>query len=202
MFESATARNYYAAKRAEESGKTLDEMVESQEFDVGDDLRDLRKEFEDSSQMLKDIFKALEDSSQVDPNTGKAGISDVDALKDQVYQMYLMTLPERDIRRKFTHRQGKTGFSADVIRNFIVSQHTAANQLSRLAYSDKLRLAIGSAYAELAGNPDRLKLSAFVDEIAMRAAAEMSPAAPGEFNWDSVASVANQAVFLLHADFA
>jgi hypothetical protein len=71
MFESATARNYYAAKRAEESGKTLDEMVESQEFDVGDDLRDLRKEFEDSSQMLKDIFKALEDSSQVDPNTGK-----------------------------------------------------------------------------------------------------------------------------------
>jgi glutaredoxin 2 len=58
MFESATARNYYAAKRAEESGKTLDEMVESQEFDVGDDLRDLRKEFEDSSQMLKDIFKS------------------------------------------------------------------------------------------------------------------------------------------------
>jgi hypothetical protein len=195
MFESATARNYYAEKRAEESGKTLDEMVESQDFDVGDDLRDLRQEFEDSSQMLKDIFKALEDSSQVDPNTGKAGISDVDALKDQVYQMYLMTLPERDIRRRFTHRQGKTGFSADVIRNFIVSQHTAANQLSRLAYSDKLRLAIGSAYAELAGNPDRLKLSAFVDEIAMRAAAEMSPAAPGEFNWDSVASVANQAVF-------
>jgi hypothetical protein len=80
------------------------------EFDVGDDLRDLRKEFEDSSQMLKDIFKALEDSSQVDPNTGKAGISDVDALKDQVYQMYLMTLPERDIRRKFTHRQGKNWF--------------------------------------------------------------------------------------------
>jgi hypothetical protein len=195
MFESATARNYYAEKRAEESGKTLDEMKESQEFDVGDDLRDLRKEFEDSSQMLKDIFKALEDSSQVDPNTGKTGISDVDALKDQVYQMYLMTLPERDIRRKFTHRQGKTGFSADVIRNFIVSQHTAANQLSRLSYSDKLRLAIGSAYAELAGNPDKLKLSAFVDEIAMRAAAEMSPPAPGEFNWDSVASVANQAVF-------
>jgi hypothetical protein len=195
MFESATARNYYAEKRAEESGKTLDEMVESQDFDVGDDLRDLRQEFEDSSQMLKDIFKALEDSSQVDPNTGKAGISDVDALKDQVYQMYLMTLPERDIRRRFTHRQGKTGFSADVIRNFIVSQHTAANQLSRLAYSDKLRLAIGSSYAELAGNPDRLKLSAFVDEIAMRAAAEMNPPAPGEFNWDSVASVANQAVF-------
>ena len=195
MFESATARNNYAEIRAEEAGKTLDEMVASQDFDVGDDLRDLRQEFEDSSQMLKDIFKALEDSAKVDPTTGKAGISDVDALKDQVYQMYLMTLPERDIRRRFTHRQGKTGFSADVIRNFIVSQHTAANQLSRLAYSDKLRLAVGSAYAELAGNPDRLRLAAVVDEIAIRAAAEMNPPAPGEFNWDALAGIANQAVF-------
>ena len=195
MFESAAARNNYARKRAEESGKTLDEMVENQDYDVGDDLRQIRNEVVESSQMLKDIFKALEDSAKVDPATGKAAITDVDAIKDQVYQMYLMTLPDRDIRRKFTHRQGKTGFSADVLRNFIVSQHTAANQLARLAYSDKIRLGIGSAYAELVGNPDKLKLSAFVDEIAMRAGAEMTPAVPNEFNWDQVASIGNQAVF-------
>ena len=195
MFETATARNNYARKRAEESGKTLDDMIENQDYDVGDDLREMRNDIVESSQMLKDIFKALEDSAKMDPTTGKAGISDVDAIKDQVYQMYLMTLPDRDIRRKFTHRQGKTGFSADVLRNFIVSQHTAANQLARLAYSDKIRLGIGSAYAELAGNPDKLKLGAFVDEIATRASAEMTPAVPGEFNWDQMASIGNQVVF-------
>lgn len=195
MFETATARNNFARKRAEESGKTLEEMIESQDYDVGDDLRDMRNDIVESSQMLKDIFKALEDSANVDPVTGKAAITDVDAIKDQVYQMYLMTLPDRDIRRKFTHRQGKTGFSADVLRNFIVSQHTAANQLARLAYADQIRLGIGSAYAELAGNPDKLKLSAFVDEIAMRASAEMTPQVPGEFNWDQMASIGNQAVF-------
>ncbi len=195
MFETATARNNYARKRAEESGKTLDDMIENQDYDVGDDLREMRNDIVESSQMLKDIFKALEDSAKMDPTTGKAGISDVDAIKDQVYQMYLMTLPDRDIRRKFTHRQGKTGFSADVLRNFIVSQHTAANQLARLAYSDKIRLGIGSAYAELAGNPDKLKLGAFVDEIATRASAEMTPAVPGEFNWDQMASLGNQVVF-------
>ena len=195
MFETATARNNYARQRAEESGKTLEEMIENQDYDVGDDLREMRNDIVESSQMLKDIFKALEDSATVDPNTGKAGITDVDAIKDQVYQMYLMTLPDRDIRRKFTHRQGKTGFSADVLRNFIVSQHTAANQLARLAYADQIRLGIGSAYAELAGNPDKLKLSAFVDEIAMRASAEMTPAVPSEFNWDKMASIGNQVVF-------
>lgn len=195
MFETATARNNFARKRAEESGKTLEEMIESQDYDVGDDLRDMRNDIVESSQMLKDIFKALEDSANVDPVTGKAAITDVDAIKDQVYQMYLMTLPDRDIRRKFTHRQGKTGFSADVLRNFIVSQHTAANQLARLAYADQIRLGIGSAYAELAGNPDKLKLSAFVDEIAMRASAEMTPQVPSEFNWDQMASIGNQVVF-------
>lgn len=195
MFESASARNNYARKRAEETGKTYDEMIDSGDYDVGDDLRAIRDDIAESSQMLKDIFSALEKNSAVDPATGRAAITDVDAIKDQVYQMYLMTLPDRDIRRKFTHRQGKTGFSADVLRNFIVSQHTAANQLSRLAYADKIRLGLGSAYAELAGNPDKLKLSAFVDEIAMRASAEMTPQVPEGFNWDKMASVGNQVVF-------
>jgi hypothetical protein len=195
MFESATARNNYARQRAEEAGKTYEDVLTDQSFEVGDDLNQIRDEVMESSQMLKDIFKALEDGSVVDPTTGKSGITDIDAVKDQVYQMYLMTLPDRDIRRKFTHRQGKTGFSADVLRNFITSQHTAANQLSRLAYADEIRMAIGSSYAELAGNPDALKLRAFVDEIAMRATAEMTPQVPGEFNWDALANIGNQAVF-------
>jgi hypothetical protein len=195
MFESATARNNYARKRAEEAGKDYEDVLADQSFEVGDDLSTIRNEVVESSQMLKDIFKALEDGAVVNPLTGKAGISDVDAIKDQVYQMYLMTLPDKDIRKKFTHRQGKTGFSADVLRNFIVSQHTAANQLARLAYADEIRLNIGASYAELAGNPDMLKLSAFVDEIAIRATAEMTPAVPGEFNWDALANIGNQAVF-------
>ena len=195
MFESAAARNNYASKRAEESGKTLDEMVESLDYEVGDELNTMRNDIAESSQMLKDIFKSIEASAQVDPATGKAAITDVDAIKDQVYQMYLMTLPDRDIRKKFTHRQGKTGFSADVLRNFITSQHTAANQLARLAYADEIRLGIGASYAELAGNPDKLKLAAFVDEVATRATAEMTPQVPGEFNWDQLASIGNQAVF-------
>lgn len=190
MFESASARNNAVASRVEELQKagdkrSLEKMIEDGDIDVGDDLRQMRTQVVESSQMLKGIFEMLD----------KNKLTDLEAVKDQIYQMYLMTLPEKDIRRKFTHRQGKTGFSADVIRNFIVSQHTAANQLSRLEYADKIRTAIGSAYAELAGNPDKLKLNAFVDEIATRAAAEMTPHTTDGFDWDKLASLGNQVVF-------
>jgi hypothetical protein len=190
MFQSAAARNNAVDKRVEELKKagdkrTKEKMVEDLTLDFGDNLRQMRAEVVESSQMLKGIFEMLD--------TNK--LTDIEALKDQVYQMYLMTLPEKDMRRRFTHRQGKTGFSADVLRNFITSQHTAANQLSRLAYSDKIRNALGSAYAELAGNPDKLRLNAFIDEIALRVGAELMPQVAGEFNLDALASGGNQVVF-------
>ena len=190
MFETATARNHATRKRVEEMQKagdkrTFDEIVEAEDIDFGDDLREMRAEIVESSQMLKSIFQMLDSNK----------LTDVEAMKDQVYQMYLMTLPEKDIRKRFTHRQGKTGFSADVIRNFIVSQHTAANQLARLKYSDQIRNYIGASYAELAGNPDKLKLSAFVDEVAARAGNEITPPVAGQFDFDKLASVGNQIVF-------
>jgi hypothetical protein len=190
MFESALARNNFVDTRVEKLQKdgnkhTKNEMIAALEIDLGDNLREMRAEVVKSSQMLKDIFEILD--------TNK--LADIEALKDQVYQIYLMTLPEKDMRTRFTHRQGKTGFGSDALRNFITSQHTAANQLSRLAYSDKIRNALGSAYAELKGNPDKLRLNAFIDEIALRAGAELMPQVAGEFNIDAVASLGNQVVF-------
>jgi len=112
--------------------RTLEELQKDGEIDAGDDIRKLREKdlnATDSSKMLKDLFSMLD----------KNKLTDIDSIKDNIYQMYLMTLPEPDIRRKFTHRQGKTGFSNDVLRNFIVTHHTAANQLARLKYADKVR---------------------------------------------------------------
>ena len=190
MFESAAARNNFVDIRVEELQKagnkgTKDEMIAASEIDFGDNLRQMRAETVASSQMLKGIFEILD----------KNKLTDIEALKDQVYQMYLMTLPEQDMRTRFTHRQGKKGFGSDALRNFITSQHTAANQLSRLAYSDKIRNALGSAYAELKGNPDKLRLNAFIDEIALRVGAELMPQVAGEFNLDALASGGNQVVF-------
>ena len=191
MFESATARNnavdkYIAELNSKGDSRTKEGMVEDLTLDFGDNLLQMRDGVVEASQMLKGIFELLDINEP----------SDIEAIKDGIYQMYLRTLPEKDIRRRFTHRQGKTGFSADVLRNFITSQNTASNQLSRLKYSDKIRNALGSAYDELKGNPDKLRLNAFVDEIALRVGAELMPQVTEEFNLDALASLGNQAVFL------
>jgi len=190
MFESATARNNFVDKRVAElqaagDKRTKNVMIEDMDIDMGDDVKGLRNKTAESSQMLKDIFEMLE----------KGGIKDIESVKDQVYQMYLMTLPDKDMRKKYVHRQGKAGFSADVIRNFVTSQHTAANQLARLAYADDIRSGIGSAYAELARNPDKLKLSAFVDEVALRAGSEITPPSIEGIDFNKYASLGNSFVF-------
>jgi len=199
MFESEVKRNEYARRRAEEmarAGETrsYEQLITEEALSIGSNLGTMRKEIVDSSAMLKNIFSALESGSQVDPNTGRVMLTEVESIKDQVYQMYLMTLPERDMRRRFTHRQGRTGFTADAIRTFVTSQHTAANQLARLAYSDEIRAAIGSSYAELAGNPNAPKLAPFVNELAARAISQIQPPATGMA--DAFGRVGNQAAFL------
>lgn len=191
MFESAAARNNAVEIRLEELAKagdtrTREEMLGQGYLDEGDNPNELRKSIVDASDMLKNLFAMLDQNKT----------ADIETIKDNIYQMYLMTLPERDIRRKFTHRKGRTGFSSDAIRNFVSSQHTSANQLTRLAYSDKVRNALGQAYAELAGNPDKLRLTRFVDEIAARAVSELTPTPANEFGFDKAARATNQAVFL------
>jgi hypothetical protein len=193
MFENAIARNAAVAARVAELNKatgtnrSLDEMIADGDIDVGDDIRKLREKHVESSDMLKEIFEMLDSNK----------MTDIDAVKDNIYQMYLMTLPDKDIRRKFVHRQGKTGFSADVIRNFITSQHTAANQLARLSYADKIRNGIAAAYAEIAQNPDKLKLAVLIREISARALDEITPSIPDDDNidWNKVAATGNKFVF-------
>jgi hypothetical protein len=193
MFESATARNAAVEARVAELNKangtnrSLNDMIADGDIDVGDDIRKLREKHVESSDMLKEIFAML------DSNKAAA---DMDSIKDNIYQMYLMTLPDKDIRRKFVHRQGKTGFSADAIRNFITSQHTAANQLARLSYADKIRNGIAAAYAEIAQNPDKLKLSVLIREVSARALDEITPSIPDEgIDWNKVAATGNKFVF-------
>jgi len=191
MFEGEVARNNAIEARVAELNKagdkrTRDQMIADGDIDIGNDIRKLREKHIESSDMLKEIFAMLDQNK----------MSDIDAVKDNIYQMYLMTLPDKDIRRKFVHRQGKTGFSADAIRNFIVSQHTAANQLARLKYSDKIRNGIAAAYAEIQQNPDKLKLATIIREVSNRAINEITPTVPEEgLDWDQVASIGNKFVF-------
>ena len=184
MFDNGTAQRAAIAKQkaALKAKGDVDTVIE-----FGDDVTKFRKEIEGASEMLKSIYKLIDEG----------GLADKETLKDQAWQMYLMTLPEADIRSRFMHRKGTEGFSSDALRAFVSHQHTAINQLSRLEYASEIRTALSAAYDALKGNPDKEQATVLLDEIGKRIETQLNPArtAPGQIDWDKLATVGNKVVF-------
>jgi hypothetical protein len=188
MFENAFDRNMFLRKRIrqmQEAGSTesLREMQESGAIDLGNDLSDARKKDLDASGMLKEIFNSIEEGMKqgqtVVDDYGNTVSSmsrlDADKLMDEIYQMYLQTLPDRNFRRQYMHRQGTTGFSGDIARNFAVTGTNMANQLARIKYGPRIMSELERANDALVGNTDKARLGEFVTEMRMRAEQQVRP---------------------------
>jgi hypothetical protein len=180
MFESASEQDAFI--------RQLRRAGESREIDFSkgkDTLRlGIRNQTADASAALKGILDLIDGG----------GVSDVDLLKDHIFQMYLTALPEADMRRRFIHRQFKTGFSTDTLRTFASTAIASANQLGRLAYNYKFNNLIDQSYAETAGNPSKRRLDTITNEMRMRVEDIMSPEAEGF--WQQAANFGAKATFL------
>jgi hypothetical protein len=203
MFESQYDRDAFAQSRAKQLGGVLDDLVERGEVDIGNNLSDARKRDLEPSGMLKKMFEAIEAGAigkMVDDgfgnlvSTGMAEV-DVESLKDEIYQMYLQTLPDRNFRRQFMHRQGTTGFTGDIARNFAVTGTNMANQLARIKYGPKIMGQIDRANDSLKGNPDKVKLGEFVAEMRMRAEEQVRPNPENGFGF-AISNLLNQSAYL------
>ncbi|MSX43548.1 MAG: PLxRFG domain-containing protein, partial [Actinobacteria bacterium] len=181
-FESAADRNTFQRQEATRLGK---DPEDASVFSTGSDLTSLRKDFADASVMLKEMFSAIDKATTSSTISSAADVdafkADVDAfkegLKDQLYQVYLLTLPERSLRKQFLNAKNITGFSADIFRNFKTSATKLANQASKLRYATEIQNEVIAARESLAGRPpsEVEKLSLFVNEIAWRANEELNP---------------------------
>ena len=170
LFENGTDRNLYKIKRARELNVDRNDTTM---FDAGDDISALRKTTVNDSAMLKEMFAAI------DEGTTKG--LDKEQLKDQLYQVYLMTLPEKSFRKQFLHADNVTGFSADIFHNFKVSAMRLSTQAARLKYIDDISSAVQRGRDTLSGNPDKPKLELFVNELGARAQDEISPPEPSKW---------------------
>jgi hypothetical protein len=168
LFESGTERNTFLKRRARELG--IDPSVESDTFDAGDNLTALRSKYSPESKMLADMFETI------DNEMDKPGV-DKDALKDALYQTYLMTLPEESYRKQFLHSENVTGFSSDVFRNFTTSANRIASQSAKLTYGDQISAEVQRARDTLKGMPvlKKAKLELFVNEMGVRVEEELNP---------------------------
>jgi len=180
LFESLGEQQDFVRKiKAEGETRAID-------FSQGKDtLRNgLRSKAADASVALRNILDKIEGDN----------VTDVDVLKDNIFQMYLMALPEADMRRRFIHREFKTGFSTDALRTFASTAVASASQLGRLAYNYRLKNLIEASYAETAGNPSKPRLDTMTREIEMRVEGIMSPDINGWF--DRFVSVNAKGTFL------
>ncbi|EGR1369700.1 hypothetical protein BC490_03405 [Vibrio parahaemolyticus] len=77
-----------------------------------------------SASFVSDIIKAI--------SGAQANDKVKDQLTDEIYQMYLQTMPDRSIRKSFIHRKGVAGYSEDAARVLADQGVRQANQQARL----------------------------------------------------------------------
>jgi len=168
FFDTKKERKKAIAERAEQLGAN---PKDGNIFTVSDEShRDSRNIAAKESRMLTEMFRIIDDA------TAKPGVNKED-LKDQLYQVYLSTLPEASYRKQFIHAENVTGFSKDIFRNFQVATTRIANQATKIRYGQEVENEIQAANDTTAGMPPDMQeeLKGFVNEIAIRAREEFDP---------------------------
>ena len=184
-FESAFARNAFMRKRAKELGVDLE--TDTEVFDKGNSLEEYQNNMVESSLMLSKLFATI-DKAVMSGNYDTSKYATADEalaamkkdLKDRLYQTYLMTLPERSLRRQFIHAEKVTGFSGDVLRNFRTSSTQYAVQIPKLQLGSDVNNTISAAYDAMDGMPvdERARARTYVDEIVRRTRDAINPEEP------------------------
>ena len=193
MFESPGQRDLFLERRVKELNlrgdkRTLAEMMKDEDIRAGNDVETLRKDAANESANLKEAFAIIDGMKNSSP-TEKSRI------KDELFQMHLLTLPEASFRNQFIHRKGVAGFSGDALRNFNEAGTRIVNQLSRVKYGPKINLAMSAANDSLQGNPDQAKLGMITREIELRLEDELAPDFKDDA-LDKAARTANKAAFI------
>lgn len=182
MFESMEERDneamYIAQQRYPNLSpeKALKKFKDKSDVTMGNNIATLREQSlkrgpdgVDPSSLLREIFDAIDNTQDADANLKET-------IKDDIYQLYLQTMPEQSFRKQFIARKDRAGFRLDLVQNTAQTASRMANQLPRLKYASMLRNSIAQARASIEGRED---LEPFVDEMEARVRSELSPPPQG-----------------------
>ncbi|EMB2642334.1 PLxRFG domain-containing protein [Vibrio cholerae] len=91
-----------------------------------------------------------------------------ESLSDEIYQMYLRTLPARSMRRNFIHRKGVAGFSQDAVRALADQGFRQSRQQARLGHMDILDNHLDSIQKYVHELPNNVEADRVVEELNKR----------------------------------
>ena len=178
-FESMAERNRFEALRAKELGLQRGTEEYDAVFERINGLENLRDNMSEESFLLGKLFEAVDGIKQPGEEGAKGDTATFKKnLKDKLYQTYLMTLPERSLRKQFIHAELVTGQSADALRVFKVAAAQYASQLPKVTYGNKIQTQIEAAYDTIKGGDpaEREKLTSMLNTIVSRTRGAMDPA--------------------------
>lgn len=116
-------------------------------FDTKSERIAWRESMEEAGFTVKDGKKIKDDMKQLqvlDPalvarlQKLTSGLDESDAIADEIYQMYLRSLPEMSMRKHFIHRKGRIGFSENILRSYAGQTFHGATQIARMEQQPKL----------------------------------------------------------------
>lgn len=91
-----------------------------------------------------------------------------ESLSDEIYQMYLRTLPARSMCRNFIHRKGVAGFSQDAVRALADQGFRQSRQQARLDHMDILDNHLDSIQKYVHELPNNVEADRVVEELNKR----------------------------------
>lgn len=188
MFESAYERN----KVYEELRKTVDpDMLKR--GNSRKNIESLLTNSATASKLLKEFMATIDATISGDANAPVA-----ETLKDNFMQMYLLSLPEANIRKQFVERRYVTGFSMDGLRDFHLTQLRAINHLGRLKFSSDLRNRIDEARALAKGIPGGIHIEPYIESLQAQVDNTLRPPSQDWFTSviDRMTSFGNKFAFL------
>lgn len=164
QFESSIDRNMFAAKRKKE-------LNGSKEMDMGNNVRKMVESNIQDFEFLKDLKKMIRATEGTTKDKYQQN------LEESLEQLYLMTLPDRSVRKMFLNRQGIQGMNSDMLRAFTSSAFHMAYQHSRFKHSGKLYSLIDAARAYMDGQDakDKNILRDYINELEKRLDFIMDP---------------------------
>ena len=169
----------------EKDGKPAFSMVESRH-----DQRELEREMAQRGYSNVKLGKKIEtapsriaasasfvaDISNIITEAGGQGHI-ADKVKDELWQLYLHSLPDVSIHKNFIHRKKTPGFSRNALRTFANQMFHGAHQLARLRYVDRLEAQLDNLREQAKTQKDSSRITDYINELEKRHEWMLNPTA-------------------------
>ena len=178
-------REFYqftTAKQMQDAQKAIAKRLgvnpeDSSVITIGYDIAQLQENLKSDDQMMQKIFDLVSKAKAEFAGTKGIDANSFKDLTDSIYQTWLLSTPERSVRRRFMHAQEVVGFQQDLLQQFASQASNYANQLSKLAYAGDIRLKTEEARDSISDRDAtlRAKYNSVIDELETRAEDEINP---------------------------